>query len=94
MEQPLPYDNLQQLRHHMVEVVPSMGLIDEVGPGEMGAFGVAGDVDGAAFESPIDDYYLANAICRASAVMADCSRLYSGTGTNSGSTGGATGTDG
>ena len=94
LEQPLPYDDLQQLRDHMVEAAPSMGEIDDVAPGEMGAFGVAGDVGAEAFVSPIDDYYLANAICRASTVMADCSRLYTDTTTNTGSTGGATGTNG
>jgi hypothetical protein len=50
-------------------------------PGDLGADG---------FESPINDYYMANAICRASAVMAECSRLYTGAG----GTGEATGTDG
>ena len=88
--QPLPYDNLQQLRQHMVAEVPSLDGIDEVVAGEMGAFGVAGDVGAEPFTSPIDDYYLANAICRASTVMADCSRLYMG----SRGTDGATGTDG
>ncbi|MBT3536456.1 MAG: NADH-quinone oxidoreductase subunit G [Rhodospirillaceae bacterium] len=76
LDQPLPYDSLAQLRQHMVEAVPSLGEVDEVGPGEMGAMGVAGDVSAAPFESPVADYYLANAICRASAVMADSSRLY------------------
>ncbi len=78
VDQPLPYDNLAQLRQHMVEAVPGLGAVDEVGPGEMGAFGVAGEVGGAPFESPVTDYYLANAICRASPVMAECSRLYLG----------------
>ncbi len=76
VEQTLPYDSLAQLRRHMVEAVPSLGQVDEVAPGEMGAFGVAGELSDTPFESPIDDYYLANAICRASAVMAECSRLY------------------
>ena len=35
----------------------------------------------------LGDYYLANAICRASSVMAECSQTYLGTGE-------ATGTDG
>jgi NADH-quinone oxidoreductase subunit G len=90
MGQPLAYDNLAQLRDHMVEVVPGLGVIDEVGPGEMGSFGMPGDLGADGFESPINDYYMANAICRASAVMAECSRLYTGAG----GTGEATGTDG
>ena len=32
----------------------------------------------ALFRSPIDDFYLTNPIARASAVMAECSRLASG----------------
>jgi len=87
---PLPYDNLQQLRQHMVAEVPSLGAIDEVAAGKIGAFGVAGGVGAEPFKSPIDDYYLANAICRASTVMAECSRLYTGDAR----TGGATGIDG
>ena len=78
LEQPLPYDNLAQLRQHIADVVPSLDAVDEVAPGDMGAFGVAGDVGGEPFESPVSDYYLANAICRASSMMAECSRLYLG----------------
>jgi NADH-quinone oxidoreductase subunit G len=62
----------------MVEMVRSLGDVDAVAPGDMGAFGIAGEVDAAPFESPVTDYYLANAICRASPVMAECSRLYLG----------------
>ena len=91
LDQALPYDSLAQLRRHMVEVVPSLDAVDDVGPGEMRAFGVAGEVDAAPFESSVVDYYLANTICRASAVMAECSRMYLH---GADSTGGATGTDG
>jgi NADH-quinone oxidoreductase subunit G len=95
LDQALPYDSLAQLRQHMVEVVPSLGEVDEVSPGEMGAFGVAGEVDGAPFESPVADYYLANIIARASAVMAECSRTFlHGANSTDGSAGGVTGTDG
>ena len=78
LEQPLPYDNLAQLRQHMVEVAPTLAKTDEVAPGEMGAFGTIGELAEAPFESPVSDYYLDNAICRASAVMAECSQLYLG----------------
>ena len=38
-----------------------------------------GDViEKGAFKSPIEDFYLTNPIARASAVMAECSRLASG----------------
>ncbi len=88
--QPLPYDSLAQLRAHIAEAVPGLGVIDQAEPGEMGAFGMAGDLGANAFKSPINDYYMANAICRASAVMAECSRLYTGAG----GSGEATGTNG
>jgi len=40
--------------------------------------GKGGNVDQAAFKPAIEDYYLTNPIARASAVMAECSRLASG----------------
>ncbi|HZD25032.1 MAG TPA: molybdopterin-dependent oxidoreductase, partial [Alphaproteobacteria bacterium] len=83
----LPYDNLDQLRARMHAVAPALAAIDVVAPGEMGPFGIEGPMDAAPFESPVKDYYLADAICRASAVMAECSQLFvAGKG--------ATGTDG
>jgi NADH-quinone oxidoreductase subunit G len=45
-------------------------------------------MDPAPFASPVADFYLSNAICRASTTMAECSALYVGGGE------GATGTDG
>ena len=40
--------------------------------------GKGGAVEKTPFKSPIADYYLTNPIARASAVMAECSRLASG----------------
>ena len=37
-----------------------------------------GSVDKAAFKPTVEDFYLTNPIARASAVMAECSRLASG----------------
>ena len=62
----------------MEEVAPALAKIDEVAPGEMGELGVGGEVAVTPFESPVKDYYLANTICRASPVMAECSQLYVG----------------
>jgi len=72
----LPYDDIAALRRRMWEIAPQLATLDEVAPGEMAAFGVEGAMDPAPFESPVADYYLANAICRASSVMAECSQLY------------------
>ncbi len=40
--------------------------------------GKGGAVDKAAFKPTVEDFYLTNPIARASAVMAECSRLASG----------------
>ncbi|MBC7037550.1 hypothetical protein G6O47_23910, partial [Salmonella enterica subsp. enterica serovar Enteritidis] len=40
--------------------------------------GKGGSVDKAAFKPTVEDFYLTNPIARASAVMAECSRLASG----------------
>ncbi len=40
--------------------------------------GLGGSPDKAPFVSPIDDFYLTNAIARASAVMAECSVIAEG----------------
>ena len=72
----LGYDNLAALRARMQEIAPHFAAVDDQEPGAWGEFGEAGAVDDAAFASPIEDFYLTNPICRASEVMAECSRLY------------------
>jgi NADH-quinone oxidoreductase subunit G len=78
----LPYDSLGALRQAIVKAVPHLARIDEIAPGE--AAGVkalaarGGSLDKAPFHSPVEDFYLTNPIARASAVMAECSRLASG----------------
>ena len=71
----LAYDNLATLRQRMIDIAPQLAEIDVAGPGEWGAFGSAGDMTGGAFESPIDDFFMTNPICRASTVMAELSKL-------------------
>lgn len=86
----LPYDTLEDLRKRLIAVAPSFAGLDAVQPGAWGAFGALGNVDGAkAFSYPIRDYYMTDAISRASATMAECSRAL-----GVGSTGKATGTHG
>ena len=74
--QTLPYDDLAQLREQMIAAVPVLGELDRVAPGEWGSFGVEGDIADDDFRSAVTDFYQTNAICRASEVMAECSRLY------------------
>ncbi len=78
----LPYDSLVQLRQAMFKAVPHLMRIDQVEAAD--AAGVkalaarGGSVEKGAFTSPVADFYLTNPIARASAVMAECSRLAAG----------------
>jgi NADH-quinone oxidoreductase subunit G len=83
----LPYDDLVQLRARMAELAPSFATLDEAAPGAWGEFGTPGAMASQPFQSPVRDFFLANPICRASAVMAELSELAKGRAE-------ATGTDG
>jgi NADH-quinone oxidoreductase subunit G len=78
----LPYDSLQQLRQAMFKVAPHLVRIDQIEAGDASAIKTlasrSGSIEKATFKSPVDDFYLTNPIARASAVMAECSRLASG----------------
>ena len=75
----LPYDSLNALRAKLIEEIESFGQIDHA-PGAEGAgsfdpstLGEAGEVSSEPFVSPVKDFYLTNAIARASKTMAECS---------------------
>jgi NADH-quinone oxidoreductase subunit G len=78
----LPYDSVAALRQALFKAVPHLMRIDQIEPGKAGDIkamaGKGGSVDKAAFKGSVDDFYLTNPIARASAVMAECSRLASG----------------
>lgn len=76
----LPYNDLTELRAKMVEVAPHLADIDEVKVGAISPTADEGAMASAPFLPIISDYYLSNVICRASEVMADCSRLYNSDG--------------
>jgi NADH-quinone oxidoreductase subunit G len=75
----LPYDSLAQLRSVLFKAHPHLARLDAVAPADSGdvrrlaEFG--GTPDRVAFASPIADFYLTNAIARASAIMGECSTL-------------------
>ena len=74
----LSFDDLAQLRAAMVAAVPALGE-GFVRSGCMDATGPAGDAGAfsdAPFALPITSYHLADAIARASDVMAECARTY------------------
>ena len=78
----LPYDSLSALRQAIFKAAPHLMRIDQIETGEASAIATiaaqGGSVEKTPFKSPVGDYYLTNPIARASAVMAECSRLASG----------------
>ncbi len=75
----LPYDNLGALRAAMYREAPALARIGSVAPqGREGVEALArrgGAAGSAPFNPVIEDFYLTNPIARASAVMAELSRL-------------------
>ncbi|WP_076857704.1 NADH-quinone oxidoreductase subunit NuoG [Bradyrhizobium mercantei] len=78
----LPFDSLQALRQAMFKTYPHLMRLDQIEAGKAddvkALAGKGGSVDKAAFRPTVEDFYLTNPIARASAVMAECSRLASG----------------
>jgi len=77
----LPFDSLAQLRQAIFKAAPHLMRIDQIEPGKaddvQALADKGGNVDKAAFKPAIKDFYMTNPIARASAVMAECSRLAS-----------------
>jgi NADH-quinone oxidoreductase subunit G len=78
----LPYDSQAQLRQAMFKIAPHLMRIDQIEPSDVGAIKTlasrGGGIEKGVFKSPVVDFYLTNPIARASATMAECSRLASG----------------
>jgi NADH-quinone oxidoreductase subunit G len=78
----LPYDSLSALRQAMFKASPHLMRVDSIEAGHADAIEAlaakGGSVEKTPFKSPVEDFYLTNPIARASAVMAECSRLASG----------------
>jgi len=77
---PLPYDDIQGIRDRLAAVNPVFatvqqllrhGCTDQAGPS-----GDPAGIGAAPFQLAVPDYYQTNAINRASAIMAECSRTY------------------
>jgi NADH-quinone oxidoreductase subunit G len=66
----------------MFRSAPHLMRLDQIEPGKAADLkalaGRGGTMEKVAFKSPVEDFYLTNPIARASAVMAECSRLASG----------------
>jgi NADH-quinone oxidoreductase subunit G len=72
----LPYDTLAALRQRMVKANEVFADTDIVDPSEWGPFGVEGAVQKAAFDYPVKNFYMTDAISRASATMARCTEAF------------------
>jgi NADH-quinone oxidoreductase subunit G len=70
----LPWNSLGDLRANLFEAHPHLARIDQIEPAEWQPLD-AGDMDGADFGLTVRDHYLVNAVCRASEVMAELSRM-------------------
>jgi NADH-quinone oxidoreductase subunit G len=70
------------LRQAIFKAVPHLMRVDQIEAGnaaDLKAFAArGGSVEKAPFKTSVEDFYLTNPIARASAVMAECSRLASG----------------
>jgi NADH-quinone oxidoreductase subunit G len=82
MAKRLPYDSLAALRQAIFKAVPHLMRVDQIEAGNAADLrtlaGKGGGLEKAPFKASVEDYYLTNPIARASAVMAECSRLASG----------------
>ena len=78
----LPYDSLPALRQTIFKAAPHLIRLDRIEAGNADDIkalaGRGGTVEKAPFKVSVEDFYLTNPIARASAVMAECSRLASG----------------
>jgi NADH-quinone oxidoreductase subunit G len=78
----LPYDSLSALRAALFKAHPHLARIDQIEPGNPADIeklsGRGRAPDKAPFVSPVTDFYLTNPIARASAIMAECSKLARG----------------
>ena len=70
--QRLPFDSLDALRAEMAKAVPALGVEGLVDYGWTEP-SLSADVSGKIADYPIKDFYLSNAICRASETMQKCS---------------------
>ncbi len=78
----LPWDSQAALRQAIFKSAPHLMRVDQIEAGKAGDIKAlaakGGNVEKTPFKAAVDDFYLTNPIARASAVMAECSRLASG----------------
>ncbi len=70
----LPYNDLLELRERIALEWPHLGVVDVAGAAVWGGFGEAGKTTGQKFKPTIENFYITNAITRASATMKKCAQ--------------------
>ena len=78
----LPFDSYVALSQTLCDAHPHFAELDAIAPidasGLAGLAALGGATQRTPFRSPVEDFYLTHPICRASAVMAECSALAAG----------------
>jgi NADH-quinone oxidoreductase subunit G len=78
----LPFDSQYALRQAIFKAAPHLVRVDQIEAGNAVDIktlgGKGGSLEKTPFKSSVEDFYLTNPIARASAVMAECSRLAAG----------------
>lgn len=71
----LPYDTQIQIRNRILDEFKHFAIPDQIAPVKRKSFGGKGKADKKApFINPVKNYYMTNAICRASDTMQACSQ--------------------
>jgi len=68
----LPYNTQMELRDRILDDFKHLGVVDSIAPAPWSEFGTKGAADKAPFVNPVRNYYMTNAICRASETMRAC----------------------
>jgi NADH-quinone oxidoreductase subunit G len=76
--QKLPYDSLADIRKHLVEISSLFDAVGQVLPASWGPFGAEGTPSSEPLTSPIENFYMTDAISRASKTMAECTATFVG----------------
>ena len=83
----LPYDNLAQLRSKLYQQNPRFQRLNAIEPASWQAFGAEGATGPNPFLPPIANYYMTDAISRASETMAKCTEAFVAPATKTGTHG-------
>jgi NADH-quinone oxidoreductase subunit G len=74
--QPLPYDNLGQVRQKLIEAADTFARIDQLSPAKWGEFGERGKLGSEPFRAPVANFYMTDPISRNSETMARCTEAF------------------